>query len=308
MISSRRRWLLSALVVSLALTSWSGVLDREADAYLDRAMTQAVTAFAIARGINAVLSVAKGSEVSVEPFGVGVSLAVGQILDPVDDLVERFSWVMLVAIVALGVQKLMLALGGTLAVNLFMTALAAVVLITVWRPLLLDTRISRGAMHLLIVTFVLRFVMVAVALASDAAHSGLVGERVDHATEQLSVAESQLTRLAGDQDEDAEVALGSEVERAPWWTRLDELWEDAAVDPSAHPVDDTDEVSSWDPRARLDALQQASRHAIDHLLSLAAAFITQTVVLPILFLWLALKLSGGLLRSITTGERKHALP
>jgi hypothetical protein len=307
MMSSRRRWSTSVLVVAVAMISWWGVLDRYGEAYLDRAMTQAVAAFAIARGINAVLSVAKGSEVSVEPFGVGVSLAVGQILDPVDDLIERFSLVMLIAIVALGVQKLLLALGGTVAVNLFLSALAAVVLVSIWRPLWFRPAIARGAVHLLIVSVVLRFLMVTVALASDVVHSGLIGEQVQQTTEQLAIAEDRMTRLADDVAAESNVVPAGEVARAPWWTRLDEIWEDddGGVDATAT---SGEQRSSWDPRTRLEALERTSAETIDHLLSLAAAFITQSVLLPILFLWLALRLSGRLLGSLARPHPGGALP
>lgn len=287
MIFSTRRWLVSALVVLLCASSWWGGFDRMSEAYLDRAMTQAVTAFAIARGINAVLSVAKGSEVSVQPLGVGVTIAVGEVLDPVDDLIERFSWVMLVAIVALGVQQLLLALGGTLAVNLGLSALGAGALLSVWRLTWSGPVLARVLVRAFIVVVVLRFVMVAVALASDVVHAGVVGERVDRETSELTMAESQLTRLS-DPTDGSEAPTGADQ---PWWSSLGSFWEQEGVPAPSDP-----EVSSWDPRVRLAAMQAAAARTIDHLLSLAAAFITQTVLLPVFFLWLALRVSSELLR------------
>lgn len=46
---------------------------------------------------------AQGTEVAVEPAGVGVIFTPGQILDPVNDLLEQFSNLMLAASVAFGI-------------------------------------------------------------------------------------------------------------------------------------------------------------------------------------------------------------
>ena len=64
--------------------------------------------FAIARTLDGVISVAQGTEVAVEPGGVGVNFALGQALDPINDLVERFSAAMLVATSSLALQNVLL--------------------------------------------------------------------------------------------------------------------------------------------------------------------------------------------------------
>ena len=40
----------------------------------------------------------------MQPVGVGVTLTIGEVLDPLNDLVERFAWLALVASVSLGLQ------------------------------------------------------------------------------------------------------------------------------------------------------------------------------------------------------------
>jgi hypothetical protein len=74
-----------------------------------------------ARALNAVISVAQGTEVSLQPLGVGVTLAPGQLLDPVNDLVEKFSDLMLMASVAFGVQKVLISMGGYWLISLLLT-------------------------------------------------------------------------------------------------------------------------------------------------------------------------------------------
>jgi len=74
----------------------------------------------LARGFNAVVSVFQESEVQLEPAGVGVSLALGQALDPINDLVERFSWVMLASLTSLGIQKFLIEITPFLSIQILL--------------------------------------------------------------------------------------------------------------------------------------------------------------------------------------------
>ncbi|HHH38205.1 MAG TPA: hypothetical protein ENK50_01345 [Sedimenticola sp.] len=64
--------------------------------YIARTSERTLEAFALARGINAVISVIQNAEIGFT-LGVSATLSPGEILDPVNDLIERFSLVMLVA-------------------------------------------------------------------------------------------------------------------------------------------------------------------------------------------------------------------
>jgi len=74
--------------------------------FFENAITKAAVAYASVRVVNATVSVIQESKLQVEPGGVGVSLAVGQVLDPLNDMAERVSDVLVMAIASLGVQKL----------------------------------------------------------------------------------------------------------------------------------------------------------------------------------------------------------
>ena len=91
------------------------VLDTKTDAYFREAITKAGVAYATCRVINASVSIVKDSTLQLEPAGVGVSLAVGQALDPIDDMTERLSDVLVAAITSLGVQKLAYEISVSLA-------------------------------------------------------------------------------------------------------------------------------------------------------------------------------------------------
>ena len=102
------RSLKSLLLLVIAALAITGAADDVSREFADDALKRALATFAVARTLNGVISVAQGTEVAVEPGGVGVVMTPGQILDPVNDLVERFSSVMLVAASSLGLQIVLL--------------------------------------------------------------------------------------------------------------------------------------------------------------------------------------------------------
>src|SRR5688572_8008496 len=90
------------LVATLVAASFWHGMDTYAEEQVEAALQRALVAFAIARGLNMVISVAQGTEIAIQPAGVGVKLAPGELLDPVNDLIEQFSTVMLFAAASLG--------------------------------------------------------------------------------------------------------------------------------------------------------------------------------------------------------------
>ena len=70
-------------------------LEKSGQSYLLETSKQVGIAFASARLLNGMLSMIEELEVSAE-LGVGASVSPGEILEPLDDLVERFSIVMLI--------------------------------------------------------------------------------------------------------------------------------------------------------------------------------------------------------------------
>ncbi len=83
--------------------------------YFKNAITEAGLAYATIRAINASVSIIKESSLELEPAGIGISLALGQALDPIDDMTERLSDVLVTAITSLGLQKLIYEISVSLA-------------------------------------------------------------------------------------------------------------------------------------------------------------------------------------------------
>jgi len=85
-------------------------IDEVSIQYYDQAFERASIAFVVARTLNAIISVAQS--LTVTPV-IG-ELSLGEILDPINDMIERFSLVMLIVTIVIGVQKLLLEIGITI--------------------------------------------------------------------------------------------------------------------------------------------------------------------------------------------------
>ena len=123
-LSRRRKILMTVLALLAVAAALSGVVDSASRDYGEQAFKRALLTFAVARTLNGVISVAQGTEVAIEPGGVGVNFTVGQVLDPINDLVERFSAVMLVATSSLGLQNVLLRISGWWGLSLLLASAA----------------------------------------------------------------------------------------------------------------------------------------------------------------------------------------
>lgn len=119
----------SLILSVIAVVAALGLLDRAERALLPRTLAmasqealhdnlaQATAVFATARVIDAAVSVAQTVEVSA-----GLGVQPGQVLDPVNDLVERFSTMMLGATIVLGGATLLVRAGDMMGLALLLPA------------------------------------------------------------------------------------------------------------------------------------------------------------------------------------------
>ncbi len=123
------------IVIALMLFILPGLklpyLDQKADTYFSEVITKAALTYSVCRVVNASVSVIKESQIQIEPAGLGVSLAAGQVLDPLDDMTERASDILVTAIVSLGIQKIAYELSVAFAPVLIAIFLIALVMATI---------------------------------------------------------------------------------------------------------------------------------------------------------------------------------
>lgn len=259
----RTAMVLAALLVVAA--AWFPPLQQAADRQVDAGLQRALISFASARALNGLISVVQGTELSVQPLGVGVTLTLGQALDPVNDLVEQFSSLMLAAAIAFGVQKALLAIGAQGAVSLLLTVLVIAWVAWRWQARPAPPWLS----GLLLVLLLTRFAVPLATLGSDFVFQRLLAQ--DYQVQQAAVdlASSELRELT------PKGPAGADAKG--WWERTKDRFE-ASV-----PSLDLDQI-----KARLENLPE-------RIVGLMVIFLLQTMVLPILLLWALWRLALGAL-------------
>ncbi len=279
----RNTWSLREILLAISLAlivvlSSLSVVDDYAETDLDSLFQRALITFALARTLNGVISVVQGTEVALQPAGVGLTLTPGEILDPVNDLVERFSWIMLGATISLGIQQVLLDVGHWWGLRLLLLALSVAWLVTrMWRKRKSSENpdtFEVVLMYALIASIFIRFAVPLVMIANEAVYRLFLESRYLSSTQQL---ESAGAALEG-------IESGASGETAS---------DDAGlVKPSksifGQVIDGARKTLDFEQK--LDDIKQRAGMLIEHLVQLSVVFILQTGILPLLFLWLLLSL------------------
>lgn len=108
----KNRLILASITILLVLISWIGILDYLSYAYLAESLQSALSSYGLSRTLNGIISVLQTSTLSI---GVA-SVSVGELLDPINDIIERFSELLTLSIASLIVQKVLL---GIVSSNFF---------------------------------------------------------------------------------------------------------------------------------------------------------------------------------------------
>lgn len=274
-----KKWLLSLLLVLLAALSTAPFIDQRAVTDYEALFQRAFITFALARTINGVISAVQGTEVALQPAGVGVTLTPGEILDPVNDLVERFSWIMLGATISLGIQNVLLDISAWWLVQALVVALAVWLLIRLWYPGQgRQTYISLFRRVFLLLLFI-RFAVPVMLIANDLLYQQFLEPRYTKSTEIITEAGKDLERLSQD-------ASAEDMENAG----------DGVLDAISNAWSNT--VDSMDVSGRFERLRERAGEVTEHLIQLSVVFILQTGLLPVAFLWVFLQVFKRLFRSI----------
>ncbi len=277
-ISPLKKWLLSLTLLSSAVLSVTPFVDQRAAADYEQLFQRAFVTFALARTINGVISVVQGTEIVLQPAGVGVTLTPGEILDPVNDLVERFSWIMLAATISLGIQNVLLEVSAWWLIQALFTALALWLLVRLWYPGQ-STHAYRSVLKraFLLLLFI-RFAVPVMLIGNDLLYQQFLESRYQQSTEIVSEAGKALQQLSAE-------ASSKQIENpdAGMLDSLARVWSNT--------------VDAVDLSGRLRRMQERAAEVIEHLIQLSVVFILQTGLMPIAFLWVFLQVFKRLFRS-----------
>lgn len=156
---------ISLIVVILVLgVSWKHSVDARAVMAINSGLDRALVTFASARALSGIVAVVQESQLDIEPAGIGVTLAPGQVLEPLRELLDHFSDLMLLACVSFVIQKVLVAIGSHWVVSAVLTALAFVWSVYRFR----GNRVPKILSNTLIVVFLLRFGVAGALLCTEA--------------------------------------------------------------------------------------------------------------------------------------------
>lgn len=269
---------LSIYILGLLLASLlagSKALDHFGEEYADKALKRALISFAVARTLNGLISVAQEAEVAMQPAGVGLNVSPGEILDPVNDLIERFSLVMLVAASAIGIQKLLLAMSAWEVFNYFVIGFWLL-----YGAILIAKRNNPKGLHPLwfksvIFLVLIRFATPVMALANEGFYHVFLDNNYQEASVELEGVSKTIENNTPEQE--------TEPERSAYQGAKEWL---------------SNAISQLDIKKQIAAYQAAAERASQNVIELITVFVVQTILFPIFFLWLIYR-SG---RSLLTGR------
>lgn len=259
------RLLVVTTILGIAACAWLPALQALANEQVDAGTKRALVSFASARTLNAVISVVQGTEVAVQPMGFGVTLTLGQALDPINDLIEQFSSLMMVASVAFGVQKVLLAIGGHWVISAIVTALAAA-----WATLHFTGRAPTWLSRALAVVLLIRFAIPVATLGSDWVFQQFLAKDYQEQQATLDSASREISQRASTKAPTTPQDKG-------WWERLKERASDVVADPSAD----------------LEVIKKKADELPERVLKLIVIFLLQTMVVPIALVWALYRLALG---------------
>jgi len=266
------------LVLSMLLFFSSGlrlpVLDTTTDTYFSEAISKAGIAYATCRVINASVSIIKDSSLQLEPAGVGVSLAVGQALDPIDDMTERLSDVLVTAITSLGVQKLAYEIGVSVAPPI-LSVFLFVLSILIWFENEKLSSLQKTLIRFMLIIVVARFCLPASSLANEYLQSHYFAEQISEANQKLSAGSSELDRIKDFSLPKIDGVLGT-IENSALFLK----------------------IKSTELKNALIATVANAGDIIDNLLRLTflyvGIFLIQVIILPLLSFWFLIKTANAL--------------
>ncbi|GAV20874.1 hypothetical protein MMIC_P1849 [Mariprofundus micogutta] len=255
--------LISALLFAASFVKIP-VADKLADNYFSESIQAATIAYATTRGVNAVVSVVKESHLELAPAGVGITIAAGQILDPIDDMTERLSSVLVAAIASLGIQKI----GFEISEVISFKVIAIILLLSVPMIWLNKTGLAMPLLKLAIkfclILLLLRFMLPASALISHSLYANWLQPGIADSMQKLSIISESYDKMSNMPPEQSQGFFSSMTASA------------------ADKVENT--------RKAFLTMVENAEHIINSLLQLMTAYLTifvvQVLLLPLLMLWL----------------------
>ena len=285
-------WL--SFLAGVLVLAWLPWLTETSHELINATMLDAFSIFATAKLINGAISVIQSISVSVSVFA-GLAIQPGEFLDPLNDLIESFSWISLLALASLGMQKLLLVITAGKYFNVLVSIAAVALAITLLPRYSHHHSFSK---RLVILALTLRFAVPATILLSETTDWLLLSELRSNSHQELIESQSVLTTMSDAYN----VNTSSPAVPASPVTP-------AVIEAEPRPLFSEDPIGYWqweEPRASTatnerdwqqiardleqflsneDALNSSMQATTVSVVDLTVIFLLQTLGIPLLFLF-----------------------
>ncbi|WP_422489098.1 hypothetical protein [Endozoicomonas sp. ALE010] len=188
--SCKTKVALTLLTLLVIFTGFLKLPDDQAHDMLNDSMVAAGASFAVARSLDATISVAQSTGVSV---GIA-SIDLGQVLNPLSDLIDKFSWVMTVAVGSLTLQKILLVISSSKPVNILLAIAGVLFLAVLWTEKF--SSLQSVAVNAVKAAFLLRFAVVVTVGLSLSADNFFLDEQIKESSSQVETVSQVVTGLS----------------------------------------------------------------------------------------------------------------
>ena len=255
--------LMTLLIIGLVVLSSFNIADEKAHRLINQAMLSAAGSYTIARTLDAAISTLQSSEVSAGVF----SIDIGQVLNPVSDLINKFSDIMVMSFTSLSLQKVLLLILSSQAANIIFALFALGFLSTLWLTALARFQpIAQKLFHLMAIG---RFVVLLAVLSSQCIDWWFINPQIEQYQQRvasLAHESEQSNYPQSAKESDATNFLGFVRQLSQQWEQL------------THDV-----VAQKDKLAQLADIAESS---VVDLMTLMALYLLKTLILPLLFIFL----------------------
>jgi len=249
---------LSIIIIFMA---FSYTLDVKGKELVDKSFSQSVLVFGSAKALNAVISLAQGTELDL-PF---LTVAIGEVLDPINDLIEQFSFVMLASMVSLGVQKIMMNFVTTDLYNFVL--LFCIIVVNAWSfyRFQRDEKLRTVFFRITVVLIFLRFAVPLMGIVNEFAYNSFVKQEYN-----IQTLNEQIIQVK----ENVNKVTQSTIEKNENSSILNKI------------TNITEKFDSQYYDTKIDEYKNAVDNSSEYIVALIIAFIFQTILLPLLFLFI----------------------
>lgn len=267
--------IITVFLILLAFFSVSKLFDAFSfdtfgEKYTEEGFTRSLAAFGIAKGLNGLISVVQGTEVAVEPVGVGVILTPGQILDPVNDLIERFSWVMLICTTSLGIQSVLLTMFSSFYFSIAVAATLIFIALFIWNDQTTTTKLKNISYRFAAFLIILRFFIPLMAITNEGLYKAFLEPTYIESKSQLEQSNTTIANLSDNQK------INNEAIDKSWYEVMS-----SSIDSAMDSIN----VDKYYQQLKAEA-----DNLTGHIIDLIIVFTMQTILFPLIFIWLSMKL------------------